>query len=129
MLVAGDGWNRNRQRDCPEIRPTTEPCRLFRLVNVNATGNVAQYGAGGWFVSHPESVLVGCDALDPEGWMDVLSASKSDRLSKEYCLRLRNNTVLVTVADHTFESRDRSHVVCRTRMENTGTTSQAVSMH
>ena len=128
MQVAGDGWNRHRQTNCPEIRPTTEPCRLFRLVNVNATGNVAQYGAGGWFVSHPESVLVGCDALDPEGWTDMLSAYKSDQLSEEYCLRFDNNTVLVPVADHISESPDRSHVF-RKRTESTGRTSRVVFTH
>ena len=128
MQVAGDSWNRHRRRDCPDIRPTTDPCRLFRLVNVNTTGNVAQYGAGGWFVSHPESILVGCDALDPEGWVDMLSASKSDQLSKEYCLRFQNNAVLVTFDDDTSESPDRSHVF-RTPMENMGTTLRVASTH
>ena len=126
MQVAGDGWNRHRLRDCPQIRPTTEPCRLFRLVNVSATGNVAQYGAGGWFVSHPEFVLVGCDANDPDGWVDILSASNPDQLSEEYCLRMQNNTVLVTAADFSTESTDHS-IVFRTRMESTERTLRAVS--
>ena len=120
MQVAGDGWNQHRLRNCPEIRPITEPCRLFRLMNINTTDNVAQYAAG-WFVSHPGSVLVGCPYFDPEGWTDMLSAYKSDRLSRKYCLRFQNNIDLVTVADHTSESPDRSRVL-RTRMQSTGLT-------
>ena len=93
--IDGEGWNVEREYGCDRPRPSTESCRLFRLVNVTFASNTAEFGAGGLFISHPERILTGCDDSNIEDWMDLLTAWQNNDMSERHCFVSDDNSVRV----------------------------------
>lgn len=94
--IVGESWNVEREIECDDPRPSTQRCRLFRLQNVTFTNNVAEFGAGGLFVTRPQRILIGCDVSTIEDWENILTAWENNDLYDQHCFAAENNTVRVS---------------------------------